>query len=245
MLMWFFLVFQVCLPLTFAQYLLQSEDTTQHVKITKVMPSDFAERHFMVLSNTFSGTHQPYGVTGNTRVDYILCPRADLSGGKKVALCRLFRPIKGASLIRPKMAFSQKMQKIRKERVTIGHFSLGNVYVSIFAMWKALFPDAAAFFLMCMIFITSPLSPLLSSSRPLSLSCSLPSSSLFSVFCCDRFLLCFVLLLPLVAAGAGAGAALLQRFGAVFRFFRLCSLSLRPLLSSCQAHFSLQRVACI
>ena len=112
-----------------------------------------------------------------------------------------------------------------------------------------------------------PLSP------PLSLSSSLPLlplSHLFclSVYCCGRFFLFFVLLLPLVAAsvaalvlvlvvvcgagggvcGAGGGecgAALLLRFGTVFRYFRLYSLSLRPLLSSCQVHSSAQRVTCM
>ena len=72
-----------------------------------------------------------------------------------------------------------------------------------------------------------------------------------------------MLLLPFVAAAVAAagccvvaallllvlvlvcvcGAALLLRFGKVLRYFRLCSLSLRPLLSSCQVHSSAQRVA--
>ena len=39
----------------------------------------FAERHFLALSNTFFwNTPTFYGVTGNTRIDYILCPRAFL-----------------------------------------------------------------------------------------------------------------------------------------------------------------------
>ena len=108
-----------------------------------------------------------------------------------------------------------------------------------------------------MIFISSPLSPLPSSS-PLSLlfspSPSFVSSSLLSL----RFLLwSFLSLICVVAASAAAlpplvaaaVAALLLlvlvvvvvvvcvvlRFGTVFRYFRLCSLSLRPLLSSCHA----------
>ena len=72
-----------------------------------------------------------------------------------------------------------------------------------------------------------------------------------SVFCCGRFFLCFVLLLcrccccvaaadSCVVAVAGAVVA---RFGTVFRYLHLCSLSLRQLLSSCQVHSSAQRVS--
>ena len=47
-----------------------------------------------------------------------------------------------------------------------------------------------------------------------------------------------------VAVAVGAGAAVVSRFGAVFfRSFCSFSLSLRPLLSSCQVH-SARRVAC-
>ena len=80
-------------------------------------------------------------------------------------------------------------------------------------MYKALFPDATAFCCVLRHMITSPLSPLLSSSPlliplpSLSLSfwCLISSSLTLSVFCCGGFFLCFVLsllllLLPLVAA---------------------------------------------
>ena len=59
--------------------------------------------------------------------------------------------------------------------------------------------------------------------------------------CCCCVAAAVVALLPLVPGGA----ALLLRFGADFRYLRLCSLSLRPLLSSCQAHSSAQHVACM
>ena len=97
-----------------------------------------------------------------------------------------------------------------------------------------------------------------------SLSLSLSFRCLISSFLSLRFLLwsflslfCVVAavvaasaaaLLPLVAAAAVTGCFVVAagaRFGAVFRYFRLCSLTLRPLLSSCQVHSSARRVACM
>ena len=59
-------------------------------------------------------------------------------------------------------------------------------------------------------------------------------------------------LLPLFAAAAvagccvvAAGAALLLVSVQFSLYFRLCSLSLRPLLRSCQVHTSARRVACM
>ena len=54
-----FFLCQVRLPHAFAQYLLQSDDTTQHVTITKVRPSDSLLNDISWFSRTpFSGTHQ-------------------------------------------------------------------------------------------------------------------------------------------------------------------------------------------
>ena len=110
-------------------------------------------------------------------------------------------------------------------------------YVSIFAMWKALFSEKRRFFFNVHDFhhFSSLTSSLIFTSS-LSLSCS-PSPSVVSylllsvspVFCCDRFLLCFVLLLPLVAAGAGAGGG--GVWCCVVAAFR-CSFSFFPLVFS-------------
>ena len=90
LLMWVSLVFQVWLPQMFAQHPLQSEDTIQHVKIIKGMYSDtLLDVIFMALSNTFFwNTPTFYGVTRNTRIDYILCPRAFLP---HITSCKVWR----------------------------------------------------------------------------------------------------------------------------------------------------------
>ena len=112
------------------------------------------------------------------------------------------------------------------------------------------------------IFITSPLSPLLSSSPPLSPRLSLSfrglisaSQSSFSVvvFFSLFWVVAAAVVAPAVAAGAAGagagasvcGAAVLLSVGAVFRYFGLCSLSLRSSLSIFQVHASDDHVACM
>ena len=78
-----FLVFQEWLPM-FARHPLQSEDTTQLVKNDQGYAfRHFAERHCMVLSNTFFwNTPTFYGVIGNTRVTQVHTAHRDTCGIK-------------------------------------------------------------------------------------------------------------------------------------------------------------------
>ena len=87
MLTWVFLVFQVWLPQMFAQHPQQSEDTIQHEGHAL---RKFAERQTLHgLVEPFFLKHTTFhGVTGNTRVDCILCPCAVVP---HITSCKVWR----------------------------------------------------------------------------------------------------------------------------------------------------------
>ena len=171
------------------------------------------------------------------------------------------------SLIRPEMVVFFLKKKIGKKRKGSFHklapifFGGGTRSVFEFSVWKRHFSPMPRRFLFCedMIFIISPfLSPPSSSSLLLSspllfsfLFCCLASVSVLGVFS----LLCVVAASAAVLLSLVAVVFVLRLFlvsGQFSRYFSLFSLSLSPLLSSCQVRsangtlkpLDLTRVAC-
>ena len=144
----------------------------------------------------------------------ILCIRVPLQQNTKCFLISLeHKPLSD----RDGPLSGKNLDKSGKERFTISSFFIGKRCCDFCDEKSTFFPMLRHFlcFVRHMIFITSPLTPLLSSSPPLSPSVVSSFLLSLSVFCCGRFFLCFVSLLRccrwllrcccVVSAGAGGG----------------------------------------